>query len=163
MSTSKPSQTTLALIKPDAVARGVAGQIITDFIEPYFDIGDITVARWTDHFFRDFYQEHAERVFYPELVKFMTSGPTWALTLVAPDAVARWRSLMGATDPRFAEEKTVRHRWGNKEGIVMHNAVHGSDSEERAKEEIALVSRSMYSTRFGEGAAFLRGSGRSGT
>lgn len=151
-----PLQVTLALIKPDAVQRGVVGQILTDFIEPNFIIGDISVTHWDDIFMRDFYEEHSERAFYPDLVKFMTSGPAWALTLVAPNAVTLWRSLMGATDARYAEPNTVRGRFGNKEGIVMRNAVHGSDTSSRAKEEVALVARSLYAYRFGEGADIVQ-------
>lgn len=145
-----PLEATLALIKPDAVEDRLVGQIITQFIEPSFIISDIHMDTWTKRFAELFYEEHAERLFFPDLVKFMTSGPIYALTIIRPGAVKRWRDLLGATNPRMANPSTIRGLFGNKEGIVMRNVAHGSDSVERAKEEIALYASSQYTHHFGQ-------------
>lgn len=148
--TNAPIEATFALIKPDATESRVVGQVISQFIEPSFIISDMHVDTWTKRFAEWFYEEHAERPFFGDLVTFMTSGPIYALTLIRPGAVKRWREILGHTDPRSASPWTVRGAFGNRAGIVMRNVAHGSDSTERAKEEIALYAASQYNHHFGQ-------------
>lgn len=135
---------TFALIKPDAVRNNDAGQILSKMEDgPYF-VADVVSTTWSPQFAMDFYAEHRDKPFFPSLVKFMCSGRLYMVTLVGPNAVADWRARMGATDPEKAEVGTIRSMYGSHDGILMHNAVHGSDSIESAGREVRLVSSNLH-------------------
>ena len=127
-------QRTLSIIKPDAVAKNVIGEIYTRFERAGLKI----VAARMKHLSREeaegFYAVHRERPFFGDLVQFMSSGPVMIQVLEGDDAITRNRELMGATDPRQATPGTIRADFAT--GIDA-NAVHGSDAEDTAKEEIA--------------------------
>ncbi|MFQ5536561.1 MAG: nucleoside-diphosphate kinase [Gemmatimonadota bacterium] len=126
---------TLAIIKPDAVAAGNAGKILAHLEEAGFSVRAVRMTRLTEAQAAAFYEVHAERPFYGELVEFMTSGPVIPMVLEADDAVARLRAVIGATDPAEAEEGTVRRLYAESKG---RNAIHASDSDENAAQEIAF-------------------------
>jgi len=138
-------QITLALIKPDAVLSGCAGQLITE-MEQNFTIGEMHGCKWPADLVREFYSEHKDRPFFLDLIAFMVSGPIIAVSLVGDDAVARWRTLMGATDPKAADPGTIRQRFGSKDKPIMYNAVHGSDSEKSALREIDVIRFAQVAT-----------------
>ncbi|MEX0672415.1 MAG: nucleoside-diphosphate kinase [Candidatus Babeliales bacterium] len=127
---------TFAMIKPDAV-KAAAEDKIVDIIEKN---GFTIVEMRKEHLTRDkaaqFYAVHSSRSFFNELIDFMTSGPVVLMVLQKKNAVQAWRDLMGATDPKKAEPKTIRALFGSNIG---ENATHGSDSQETAKQEIALM------------------------
>lgn len=132
--------TTFAMIKPDAVAGGHVGDIITMIERGYFDIRGIHMTSLDAEEAKWLYGAHVERPFFPALVEFTCSGPVVALALASRLAVdvpvaERWRLLMGATDSSKAMDGTIRHRFGSRE-IVMRNAVHGSDGPEAAAREL---------------------------
>ncbi len=120
-------EVTCAIIKPDAVAKGVAGSIIQRIEDEGFTIRGCKKVRLTRAQAEGFYAVHRERPFFGELVEFMTSGPVFVLKLEADDAVRRWRELMGPTDATAAPEDTLRGQFGSN---IQNNAVHGSDSVE---------------------------------
>lgn len=126
---------TFAMLKPDAVAAGNAGAILAHIEKSGFSIRAMRMLRLTLVEAEAFYAVHRERGFYGELVEFMSSGPVVALALEAPDAVAAWRTAIGATDPAEAAEGTIRKLFAESKG---KNAVHGSDSDENAAREIAF-------------------------
>ena len=126
-------QQTLAIIKPDAVASGHAGAILQRIEEAGFRVAAMRMVRMTKAEAEGFYAVHRARPFFDSLTVFMSSGPAVVLALVAPDAIARWRALMGATDPGQAEEGTLRRRYGRS---IEHNATHGSDAPETAAFEL---------------------------
>lgn len=134
---------TIALIKPDAVQRKVVGKIIHE-MEQYYDIVDLHTAHWPKGFAGAFYAEHITRPFFPALVDFMTSGPLGMVILRGPDAVQSWRERMGATDPMKAGPNTIRGKYAAKDGVVMHNVVHGSDSPEAAERELWLIRQHLH-------------------
>ena len=125
---------TFAIIKPDAVAKRHAGKILQRIEEAGFQIRAMKTMRLSNAEAAGFYAVHRERPFFNGLVDFMSSGPIVALVLEAPDAVKKWRTLMGATDPAKADAGTLRKEFG---GSVGENAVHGSDSDENAAIEIS--------------------------
>ncbi len=147
--TGEPLEYTVALIKPDAVEAGHAGEILAT-MERHFLVADVVCSKWRFDLAYDFYWMHSSKPFFGDLMVFMCSERIYAITLVSPDAVRRWRELMGATDSRKAEPGTIRERFGNKEGIVMRNAVHGSDSLEASASERRLLGE--WIPRFGEEA-----------
>jgi nucleoside-diphosphate kinase len=126
-------QRTLAIIKPDAVAKGVAGKII-DRIE---QVGLTILAARLIHLSPDdaagFYIVHKDRPFYASLCAFMTQGPCLPMVLEGENAIQRWRDLMGATDPAKAAPNTIRKDFASS---IEANAVHGSDAPETAAFEI---------------------------
>ena len=124
---------TLAIIKPDAVAAGHVGGIVSMIEASGLRILGLRMLRLTGDQARAFYAVHAQRPFYGDLVTFMTSGPVVALALEGEDAIAAWRGLMGPTDSTKAGPDTVRGRFGTD---VSRNAVHGSDAVETAAVEI---------------------------
>jgi nucleoside-diphosphate kinase len=124
---------TLAIIKPDAVQNGLTGKIIAHLEGEGFRIRAMRLTRLTKEQAGEFYSVHSERPFYGELVEFMTSGPVVPMALERDDAVARYREVIGATDPAEAEEGTIRKLFAESKG---RNAVHGSDSDENAAQEI---------------------------
>lgn len=130
------SSITFAMIKPDAVEKNHSGKII-DLIEANgFSIVKIKKFVMPKALAEAFYQVHAARPFYGELVDFITSGPVVAMALSSDNAVDQWRNLMGATNPAEAEAGTVRKLFGESIG---KNASHGSDSDENAIKELSLI------------------------
>ncbi len=126
---------TLAIIKPDAVAAGHAGEIIAHLEAAGFRIVALRMTRLDAAQAGAFYAVHRERPFYQSLVDFMTSGPVVPLVLEADDAVPALRSAIGATDPAEAEEGTVRSLFAESK---ERNAIHASDSPENAETEIGF-------------------------
>ena len=126
---------TLAMVKPDAVAAGKAGEILAHIEKSGFGIRAMRMLRLTRVEAEAFYAVHQGRPFYGELVDFMSSGLVVVLALEASDAVAAWRTAIGATDPAEAAEGTIRKLFAESKG---RNAVHGSDSDENAAREIAF-------------------------
>jgi nucleoside-diphosphate kinase len=126
---------TLAIIKPDAVARGKAGRILAHLEEHGFRIRAVRMMRLTRTQAGEFYAVHRERPFYGSLVSFMTSGPCIPVLLEREDAVAALREAIGATDPAEAAEGTVRALYAESK---ERNAIHASDSDENAAREAAF-------------------------
>ena len=126
---------TLAIIKPDAVSTGKLGPIIAHIEKAGFRIREARLIRMSREQAEVFYEVHRGRPFYDELVKFMSSGPSFPMALEKPDAVAAFRAAIGATDPAEAAPGTIRKLFAESKG---RNAVHGSDSDENAAREIAF-------------------------
>jgi nucleoside-diphosphate kinase len=129
------SNITFTMIKPDAVANGHTGKIIDQILTAGFKIKAMKYTRLSVETAGAFYDIHRERPFFNDLVSFMTSGPIVAAILEKDDAVASFRTLIGATDPKKAEEGTIRNRFAES---IEANAIHGSDSDENAKIEGAF-------------------------
>lgn len=123
------SNITFTMIKPDAVKAGHIGAILNQITEAGFRIKAMKLTQLTVADAKKFYEVHAERPFYGELVEFMSSGPIVAAVLEKDNAVADFRKLIGATNPAEAEEGTIRQKYAKSMG---ENAVHGSDSDENA-------------------------------
>ena len=126
---------TLVLIKPDAVRRGLAGEILRRFEQRGLAIREARLLTVDRGLAEEHYAEHAEKPFYGELVDFITSGPTLALVLEGEGAIATVRTTMGATNPADAGPGTIR---GDLALSMPDNLVHGSDSAESASREISL-------------------------
>jgi nucleoside-diphosphate kinase len=125
---------TLSIIKPDAVRKGVMGQIVSRFESAGLKIVAAKMIRLSRAEAEGFYAVHRSRPFFHDLVEFMTSGPVLVQVLEGDNAIQRNRQLMGATDPARAEKGTIRADFASS---VQENAVHGSDAAETAKTEIA--------------------------
>jgi nucleoside-diphosphate kinase len=125
---------TLSIIKPDAVAKNVIGQIYTRFENAGLKVVAAQMRQLTRKEAEGFYAVHKERPFFKDLVDFMISGPVMIQVLEGANAVAKNRDLMGATDPKKAEKGTIRADFADS---IDANAVHGSDSADNAKIEIA--------------------------
>ncbi len=128
-------QRTLSIIKPDAVAKNVIGEIYTRFERAGLKVVAARMKHLSTAEAEGFYAVHRERPFFADLVKFMTSGPVMIQVLEGDNAVLRNRELMGATDPRQAAPGTIRADFATS---IDANAVHGSDAEETARDEIAF-------------------------
>ena len=126
---------TLSIIKPDAVAKNVIGEIYNRFEKARLNIVGAKMLYLSEHTAGEFYAVHKSRPFYQDLVKFMTSGPVMVQVLEGKNAVAQYRELMGATDPKKAAPGTIRADFADN---IDANAVHGSDSIENAKHEVAF-------------------------
>ena len=124
---------TLSIIKPDAVAKNVIGEIYTRFEKANLKIIKAMMVHLTKEEAEGFYAVHKERPFFNDLVKFMTSGPVMIQALEGDNAVLKNRELMGATNPKDADAGTIRADFADS---IDANAVHGSDSLENAKIEI---------------------------
>ena len=133
-------QRTLTIVKPDAVAKGVTGEILSRFEKAGLEIVALKKLRLTEEQARGFYAVHKERPFYGELVEFMTSGPVVVGVLEGSDAIAKNRELMGPTDSTKAEPGTIRGDFGTD---IERNAAHGSDAPETARVEIAYFFNAM--------------------
>ena len=133
-------QRTLAIIKPDAVAKGAAGKIMARIEEAGFTVLALKLIHMTDAQARGFYIVHKERPFYASLCAFMTQGPCIPMVLEADDAIPRWRDLMGATNPANAAAGTIRKDFASS---IEANAVHGSDAPETAAFEIPYFFSSL--------------------
>mgnify|MGYP005663226847 FL=1 len=125
---------TLSIIKPDAVAKNVTGQINSRFEAAGLQIVAQKMLRLSDELAGGFYAEHRERPFYPDLVAFMTSGPVVVQVLEGEGAIFKNRELMGATNPAEADAGTIRADFAKS---IDANAVHGSDSPASAAREIS--------------------------
>lgn len=125
---------TLAIIKPDAVGRNLAGEILKRIHDAKFQIVAIKSLRLTKSEAEGFYAVHRERPFFKDLTEFMSSGKVVVIALEADGAIARWRETMGATDPAKAAPGTIRNALG---ASIQNNCTHGSDAPETARFEIA--------------------------
>lgn len=125
---------TLSIIKPDAVAKNVIGEIVSRFEKAGLRIVAMKMVHLSDEKAGGFYAEHKERPFFKDLVSFMTSGPVVVQVLEGEGAVAKNRDLMGATNPKDAAAGTIRADFAS---TIDENAVHGSDSAASAEREIA--------------------------
>jgi nucleoside-diphosphate kinase len=133
-------QRTLAIIKPDAVAKGVVGQIITRIEQAGLKILAARLVHMAQEEAAGFYLVHQARPFYQSLCTFMTQGPCLPMVLEGENAIQRWRDLMGATDFRKAATGTIRADFASS---IEANAVHGSDSPESAATEIPYFFSSL--------------------
>jgi nucleoside-diphosphate kinase len=124
---------TLAIIKPDAVEARQAGRIIQRIEEAGFRIRAMRTRQLSVREAEGFYAVHRERPFFKSLTAFMSRGPVVVMALEAPDAIKKWRTLMGATDPAKADPGTLRKEFGTS---IENNATHGSDAPDTAAFEI---------------------------
>src|SRR5436190_24278632 len=127
------TERTLAIIKPDAVERQLAGESIQRIERSGFQIRAMKRVHLSMQDAEGFYAVHRERPFFGSLTAFMSSGPAVVMVLEAPDAIKRWRTLMGATDPAKADPGTLRKEFAQS---IERNATHGSDAPETAAYEI---------------------------
>ena len=126
---------TLCILKPDATKSGNIGNIIAHIQKEGFKILGMKLTRLSDSSAKKFYEVHKERPFYGELVSFMASGACVPIALERENAIAHWRTVIGATDPAEAADGTIRKLYAKSKG---ENAVHGSDSVENGLREIAF-------------------------
>ena len=126
---------TFAIIKPDAIKNNYTGKIYNHILESNFKILAAKLIKMTKKEAEGFYDIHKERPFFKELTSFMSSGQCMVLALEKENAVSEWRNTIGATNPEEANEGTIRKLYASSLG---ENAVHGSDSNENAKKEIAF-------------------------
>jgi nucleoside-diphosphate kinase len=131
---------TFAIIKPDAVKRGLAGEILSRINAAQFQIIALKSMRLTKFEAEGFYAVHRERPFFGELTDFMSSGKAVILVLEAEGAIAKWRETMGATDPAKAALGTIRRELGTS---IQFNCTHGSDAPETAAFEIGYFFSGM--------------------
>lgn len=127
-------ETTLSIIKPDAVKKNVMGQIIARFESEGLRVVGMKMKHLSQKEAQGFYAEHKERGFFSELVEFMTSGPVVVMALKGEKAIERNRDIMGATNPAQAKEGTLRKLFA---ASIGENAVHGSDSSSSAQREVS--------------------------
>ncbi len=131
---------TLAIIKPDAVERRLVGTILSRIEEAGFTMRGLRMHHLTKGEAEGFYAVHRKRPFFSGLTDFMSSGPVVLLALEAPDAIRKWRTLMGATDPANADAGTLRKEFGS---TIERNATHGSDAPDTAAFELGYFFRGM--------------------
>jgi len=129
------SNRTFTIVKPDSVRKGNFGKIISRIESEGFRVLGVRKVALSQRQAQAFYAVHKERPFYGSLVEYMTSGPVYVAALERDNAVAELRKLMGATDPTKADAGTIRKEFGES---IEQNAIHGSDSDENAKIEIAF-------------------------
>jgi nucleoside-diphosphate kinase len=127
------TERTLAIIKPDAVERRLAGRILHRIEDEGFQIRAMRRVHLSQRQAEGFYAVHRDRPFFKSLTEFMASGPAVVVVLEAPDAIKKWRTLMGATDPAKADAGTLRKEFAQS---IERNATHGSDAPETAAFEI---------------------------
>lgn len=139
MTAAAPIERTLILVKPDGVARGLCGQILSRVEGKGYRIVDVALRVPTTALLAQHYAEHHGKPFYQPLVEFMSGGPVLAVVAEGQQVIAGFRSLAGATDPTAAVPGTIRGDLGRDWGLaVQQNLVHGSDSPESAQREIRL-------------------------
>ena len=126
---------TFAIIKPNAVASGHVGQILSEIENSALTLRGMRLARLTPEICKEFYAEHVGKPFFPALEAFMIEGPVVLLCLEGENAILRWRDLMGATDPAKAAPGTLRARFAQD---MTRNATHGSDSPASATRELGF-------------------------
>lgn len=131
---------TFAIIKPDAVQNGVIGRILARVEQEGFRIVAMRLQHLSKREAEGFYAVHSEKPFFGGLTDFMSSGPCVLLCLEAPDAIKKWRTLMGATNPANAEPGTMRKEFG---ASIDNNATHGSDAPETAAFELGYFFRGL--------------------
>jgi nucleoside-diphosphate kinase len=131
---------TFAIIKPDAVGRGLAGDIIKRIEASGLKIRGMRLMHLSRAQAERFYEVHKARPFYGDLCTYMTSGPVVVMVLEGDKAITRWRELMGATDPAKASAGTIRKDFGEN---IERNAVHGSDAPETAAQEVPFFFSSL--------------------
>lgn len=129
------TERTLAILKPDCVRKELVGTVIERIQEAGFTIRGLKMTRLNQSQAEGFYAVHRERPFFDDLVAFMTSGPCVPMVLLKQNAVADFRELIGATDPEEAEDGTIRSDFADS---VEQNIVHGSDSVENGRKEVAF-------------------------
>ena len=129
------AERTLVLIKPDAMRRGLAGEILRRFEARGLELKDMRLVEVQRKLAEEHYAEHAEKPFFAELVEFITSASTWALVVEGEGAIATMRTTIGATNPAEADPGTIR---GDLASAMPNNLIHGSDSPESAEREISL-------------------------
>jgi nucleoside-diphosphate kinase len=134
------TERTFAIVKPDAVKKGYTGRILARIEQEGFTIRAMRLTQLSKTEAEGFYAVHRERPFFGALTDFMSSGPCVVLALEAPDAIKKWRALMGATDPAKAEAGTLRKEFG---ASIDNNATHGSDAPETAAFELGYFFRGM--------------------
>lgn len=134
------TQRTLCMIKPDAVKRNLAGAILGMIQESGLKVVGMKMLQLSRQEAERFYEVHKERPFYSSLTEYMSSGPIVSVCLEGTDAIARYRKLMGATNPANAEEGTIRKKYAES---LEANSVHGSDAPETAAVEIAFFFNSL--------------------
>jgi nucleoside-diphosphate kinase len=128
-------QRTLAILKPDTVARRNCGAVITRLEQEGFEVRGARMLRLSKEQAEAFYLVHKDKPFYRPLVEFMTSGPVWVLAVEREDAIEYLRKVMGATDSLKAAPGTIRQQFGTN---IERNAIHGSDSPENARTELSF-------------------------
>ncbi|PYR89438.1 MAG: nucleoside-diphosphate kinase [Acidobacteria bacterium] len=138
------AERTLAIIKPDALKSRYAGKILQRIDEAGFTIRAMRLLNLSKKEAEGFYAVHRERPFFASLTTFMSSGPVIVMALEAPDAVKKWRTLMGATDPAKADAGTLRKEFG---ASIENNATHGSDAPETATFELGYFFTGMELAR----------------
>lgn len=131
---------TFAIIKPDAVRARTTGRILARIEEAGFTVRAMRLTHLSQREAEGFYAVHRERPFFASLTAFMSSGPCVVMALEAPDAIRKWRALMGATDPAKADAGTLRREFGTS---IEYNATHGSDAPETAAFELAYFFRGL--------------------
>ncbi|HYE24904.1 MAG TPA: nucleoside-diphosphate kinase [Clostridia bacterium] len=131
----KTLQRTLAIVKPDAVQKGAAGDIIATIEQNGFRIIGIKMLHLNRAQAEGFYAVHVGKPFFDSLTTFMTEGPVVVMALEKAEAIADWRKLMGATNPEKAEAGTIRKKHAES---IERNAVHGSDAEDTARFELSF-------------------------
>lgn len=129
------TERTLCIIKPNAVANGHIGQIIDRIEREKLVIREVRMTQLTPKDCKEFYNEHVNKPFYSTLESFMIEGPVVIICVEGDNAIARWRDLMGATDPAKAAEGTLRYQFGESH---TKNATHGSDSTASATRELTF-------------------------
>ncbi len=130
----KTLERTLAIVKPDAVAKNAIGEILDAIIHHKFRVIGMKMLRISKAEAEGFYAVHAGKPFFDSLTNFMSSGPIVVLALEKEDAIKTWRDLMGPTNPAQAKEGTLREKFGDS---IERNAVHGSDAEDTARFELS--------------------------
>jgi nucleoside-diphosphate kinase len=131
---------TFAIIKPDAVERRLVGRILSRIEDAGFTLRGMRMQHLTKKEAEGFYAVHRDRPFFGGLTDFMSSGPVVVMALEAPDAIIKWRDLMGATDPAKANAGTLRKEFGSS---IERNATHGSDAPETAAFELGYFFRGL--------------------
>ena len=134
------SERTFAIIKPDAVKAGYTGRIVARIEEHGFTVRAMRMVHLSKRDAEGFYAVHRERPFFGSLTDFMSSGPCVVMCLEAPDAIKKWRTVMGATDPAKADAGTLRKEFG---ASIENNATHGSDAPETAAFELGYFFRGL--------------------
>jgi nucleoside-diphosphate kinase len=134
------SERTLAIIKPDAVERGLSGAILQRIEAAGFTIRAMRKLQLSKQQAEGFYAVHRARPFFDSLTEFMASGPAIVIALEAPDAIKKWRALMGATDPAKADAGTLRKEFAQS---IERNATHGSDAPDTAAVELGYFFAGM--------------------
>lgn len=129
------TETTLVLVKPDGVSRGLCGEIVARFERRGYTLRGARLLKITRALAQQHYAEHKGKPFFGELVSFITSGPVLALAVSGEDAISGVRALMGATHPKDAAPGTIR---GDYATLLGENVVHGSDSKASARRELKL-------------------------